>query len=456
MKTVPKIDPVYELEILRLASDGTGVGFIDGKTTFVIGMLPGEKGKVRIFEDKKTYQRAEVLEITEDSPERQMPPCTVYKDCGGCDLQHMNYAYSLYWKRQWVEDALTRIGGINNVTVEPVLGMEEPWRYRNKAVLHRDQNGQFGYYKQKTKDVVEFDDCLLLSKTTNARIQALRDKDGRATGTFSLAHALNNCSGWSTITFRESNRGKGLVLLEGNFKDREGLLQRIREIKKEELFSPHICSIVAAQGGRDFEGSGAPFLNEHIDTLRFRVSPRAFLQVNAAQTEKLYKLVFDWAALSGKEEVWDLYCGIGTMTLMLAKRCWRAVGIEENPHAVEDAIENAKDNSIKNVKFIHGKVEDKIRAVSRTPDVVVTDPPRAGMDPQVVQRLLQMKPKKIIYVSCNPATLARDLKALGCGSDDGCGGIYRVEKVQPVDMFAWAGHVECIILMTKCGSEGKK
>ncbi|NLI93467.1 MAG: 23S rRNA (uracil(1939)-C(5))-methyltransferase RlmD [Peptococcaceae bacterium] len=427
------------IEIVRLTSDGTGVGYLAGKTTFVPGMLPGEKGKVRISEEKKTYQRAEVLELLEHSAERQIPPCSDYHVCGGCDLQHANYAYSLKWKRQWVEDALTRIGGFRDIRVEPVMGMEDPWRYRNKALLHRNEEGRWGYYKEKTKEVVEFEDCLLLSRNTNERIRKLRKTLG------------NRCPGIKTATLRESNRGKGLLLLEGNTKEKQELEYLVRELKKEEIFSPHICSVSIPQGGEEFEGSGAQYLNEHLDELRFRVSPRAFLQVNAAQTEKLYGLVLDWAQLSGREEVWDLYCGIGTITLMLAKRAGHVIGIEENPYAVEDAAQNAKDNKIANVHFLQGKVEDRIKGISHTPDLVVTDPPRAGMEPLVVQRLLEVKPRRMIYVSCNPATLARDLRLLLANEGENEAGKenYKIEKVQPVDMFPWTAHVETVCLMSK-------
>lgn len=426
-----------EIEIVRLASDGAGVGFIEGKATFVPGMLPGERGTVRIVEDKKTFQRAEVLDISSPSAERQAPLCSIYEECGGCDLQHLKYASTLHWKQQWVEDALSRIGGLHTIRVEPVLGMEDPWRYRNKAVLHRNEEGRLGYYRQKSKDVVQFADCLLLSESTNSRIKKLQEIIGKG------------CPGIKTVTFRKSNKGKGLLLFEGNTKEKAGELEnKIRELRKEEEFSPQMFSIAVPRSEKVFAGSGAQYLNEYIDEIRFRVSPRAFLQVNPQQTGRLYSFILEFAELEGKEEVWDLYCGIGTITLMLAKRTRTAVGIEENPYAIEDAIANAKDNGIANVRFIQGKVEEKLKSLSGYPDLVVADPPRAGMDPLVVERLLKIKPRKIIYVSCNPATLARDLKALGCSSP-GSGGSYMVEKVQPVDMFPWTQHVECVVLLER-------
>lgn len=391
---------VQGISIERLASDGSGVGYLDGKATFVPGLLPGETGRVKIIEEKKNYRRGELVDISDPSPERQMPLCPVYQECGGCDLQHLRYESTLTWKKQWVEDALSRIGGLRDIKIEPVLGMESPWRYRNKAVLHRDQKGGLGYYRPKTNDVVQFTDCLLLSKDTNQKIQNFKDRLGD--------------DSWDirTVTFRENSRGEGILFAES-------------DDPKE-------------------------FLYEYIDDLRFRVSPRAFLQVNYTQTAKLYALILEYAQLQGQEEVWDLYCGIGTITLMLAKRALKVIGIEENPHAVKDAGINAEENGITNARFVQGKVEDKLASVTGTPDIVVCDPPRAGMDQLVIERLIQLQPQKIIYVSCNPATLARDLKILTGGSANSNNqGVYTIQKVQPVDMFPWTAHVECVVLITR-------
>lgn len=426
---------IREIEIKRLASDGTGIGYIDGKATFVPGMLPGEQGTVTLTENKKNYQKAEIVEIKRFSPEREQPPCPVFLECGGCDLQHMNYEYTLAWKKQWVEDALQRIGGLPDIQAEPVIGMEKPWRYRNKAVLHRDKEGKLGYYREKSKDVILFEDCLLLSPKMNQKISKLRLLLGKSYPEI------------RTATFRQSNRGKGLLILEGKTGKSREWQSIVKLLKQEEEFSPQGCSVAVPQGKNRFEGSGPQFLNEYIDDIRFRVSPNAFLQVNPVQTKKLYSLILQYAELAGSEEVWDLYCGIGTITLILAKRCRKVVGIEENPHAVEDGIFNAKESGIANASFIQGKVEEKLKSISGSPDIVVTDPPRAGMNPLVIERLLKLKPRKIIYVSCNPATLARDLKLLTAG--DGSYPAYAIKKVQPVDMFAWSCHVECVVLITR-------
>ncbi len=433
------------IEINRLASDGSGVGYIDGKATFVPGMLPGEAGRVRIVEAKPSFQRAEIIEIITASPERTAPACSSYERCGGCDMQHMNYDYTLSWKKQWVEDALRRIGGFNGINVNDVIGMDNPWRYRNKAVLHKDQESGLGYYEGKSHKVVLFDDCLLLSDGMNRKIKRLQA-------------ALGGCNpDIRSVTFRESNHGKGLLLLEGPNAGQDDFASEIKKLKEMPEFAPQNFSIVYPKRGQEFAGSGPLYLNEYIDDMRFRVSPRAFLQVNSNQTKRLYSLILEWAALTGKEQVWDLYCGIGTITLMLAKRARKVIGIEENPFAVEDAIENAKDNKIANVDFIQGKVEERLKNLPETADLVVTDPPRAGMDPRVIERLLQSRPQKIIYVSCNPATMARDLKLLMGGNREGAESSdpsvrksgYDIVAVQPVDMFPWSVHVECVTLMSR-------
>ena len=448
---------IWKIEIIRLASDGTGVGYLDGKATFVPGLLPGEIGRIRIKEQKKKYQRAELLEILRTAPERQTPLCKVYAQCGGCALQHMNYEYTLFWKRQWVEDALRRIGGLTNVTVEPVIGLQNPWRYRNKAVLHRDGEGRFGYYKEKTNEVVRFEDCPLLSEATNERIRCLQKFLGK------------NHPDIKKATFRESSNGEGLVILEGE----KSFYLTDKELAE---FSPESPALNLPRGislerdidlerglNRETEGDSKKiYLLESIGDLTFRVSPQAFLQVNPQQTEKLYSLVLEFAQLQGTEHVWDLYCGVGTITLLLAQKASQVVGIEENPQAVQDAILNARENGFENVIFRQGKVEQELATLNGVPDLVVVDPPRSGMDKSVIEKLLELKPPRIIYVSCNPATLARDLKMLvsGEGGNDGrrefkerenttARGVYAVEKVQPVDMFAWSHHVECVTLMSR-------
>ena len=421
------MDEKSQLECLRLISDGSGIGYMNGIATFVPGLLPGEIGEVEVYDTKKKWQRAQLLKIIKRSPQRIDAPCSVYEGCGGCQLQHTTYEETLVWKQRWVEDALSRIGKIN-VEVKPTIGMSDPWRYRNKARLHREPTGQLGYFKEKSKELVQFSDCLLLSERMNRWIRLTEQflNDG-----FEEIH---------TVTFRENTRGEGLLLLEGP------PTKALSGEDNPEFFAALFEQGVRSVWGTDLEGNlalvwGEEAFSQTILDMNFDVSPLSFLQVNPLQTDVLYAQVLEGAALTGDEVVWDLYSGIGTLALALASKAQKVTGIEENPYAVEDAIQNAvNNNAVGHVEFLKGKVESRMMKIDEQPDVVVLDPPRTGMHPLVVQRLLELKPRRIIYVSCDPGTLARDLGALTQGG-------YGVESVQPVDMFPWTMHVECLIVL---------
>jgi len=426
------LDVESKLECLRLISDGSGIGYMNGIATFVPGLLPGEIGEVEVYDAKKKWQRARLLSIIKRSPERIDAPCSVYEECGGCQLQHTTYEETLLWKQRWIEDALSRIGKIS-VEVKPVIGMPNPWRYRNKARLHREPTGKLGYYKEKSKDLVHFSDCLLLSERMNRWIRLTEEflTDG-----FEEIH---------TLTFRENTKGEGLILLEGP------PTKVLSAEDNPEFFEALFKEGVRSVWGTHSEGSlalvwGEEAFSQTILDMTLDVSPLSFLQVNPLQTDVLYSQVLDGAALTGGEIVWDLYSGIGTLALALASKAQKVTGIEENPYAVEDAIQNAvNNNAVGHVEFLKGKVESRMMKLDEQPDVVVLDPPRTGMHLIVVQRLLELKPQRIIYVSCDPGTLARDLALLTQGG-------YGVESVQPVDMFPWTQHVECVVLMSRVTS----
>ncbi|HUS89979.1 MAG TPA: 23S rRNA (uracil(1939)-C(5))-methyltransferase RlmD [Desulfosporosinus sp.] len=432
-----------KLDCLRLISDGSGIGYMNGIATFVPGLLPGETGEVEVYDAKKKWQRARLLSIIKRSPERIDAPCSVFEECGGCQLQHTTYEETLVWKQRWVEDALSRIGKIS-VEVKPIIGMPipglrtsspfrggiSPWRYRNKARLHREPTGKLGYYKEKSKDLVHFSDCLLLSERMNRWIRLTEEflTDG-----FAEIH---------TLTFRENTMGEGLLLLEGP------PTKILSAEDNPEFFEALFKEGVRSVWGTDSEGSlalvwGEEVFSQTIRGMTFDVSPLSFLQVNPLQTDVLYSHVLEGAALTGDEIVWDLYSGIGTLALALALKAQKVTGIEENPYAVEDAIQNAvNNNAVGHVEFLKGKVESRMMKIDEQPDVVVLDPPRTGMHPIVVQRLLELKPQRIIYVSCDPGTLARDLGLLTQGG-------YGVESVQPVDMFPWTQHVETVVCLQR-------
>lgn len=427
-----------EFECLRLASDGAGVGYHKGKATFVAGLLPGEKGKVQIIEEKKNWQRGKLLSLSKgtESIYRVSPPCTVFGICGGCQLQHLSYEETLLWKKRWVEDNLTRIGKINmeKVKTHPTLGMDEPWRYRNKARVHRGGEGDLGYYQEKSNSTVRFSDCLLISESMNHWIKEVEK---------SLTSIEAKIQ---TITFRENSRGEGMLILDP-IEDEEKIRVAIETLDwnraAEQGSGDHhqaklSCIWGIRANGKPVHLWGNQQFTEEILGLEFILSPLAFLQVNPIQTRKLYGQVLQWAQSSPDKVIWDLYSGIGTITLALASKAKKVWGIEENPYAVHDAVLNAEHNQVRNVEFIAGKVEDMFPRITDHPDIVVLDPPRAGAHRRVLEGLIELRPHQIIYVSCDPGTLARDLGILHQGG-------YQVREVQPVDMFPWTNHVECVV-----------
>ncbi len=301
------------LECLNLNSDGSGTGYLNGKVTFVQGLLPGEIGEVQVYEAKKKWQRAKLLNIVQRSPERINAPCPVFEECGGCRLQHTTYRETLRWKQIWVENALKRIGKVFT-EVNPTIGMSVPWHYRNKARLHRKPGGKLGYYQEKSNSLVSFSDCLLLSERMNRWIRLVQEL---------LADGFPEIK---TLTFRENTKGEGLLLLEG-------LTSQVFLRKQNPKFA-----VLAGEGLRSVWGGdsrdrlellwGDDMFSQTILHLTFQVSPGSFLQVNSRQTDVLYTQVLDWANLSGEEIVWDLYSGIGTLTLALPSKAKKVTGIE--------------------------------------------------------------------------------------------------------------------------------
>ncbi|HHY26446.1 MAG TPA: 23S rRNA (uracil(1939)-C(5))-methyltransferase RlmD [Desulfitobacterium dehalogenans] len=420
---------LIELECLRLSSDGSGVGYHKGKATFVTGLLPEERAQVQILEEKKNWQRGKLLSIVKETESRHRvnPPCTVYGVCGGCQLQHLSYEETLVWKKRWVEDNLARIGKIDmeKVRIHPTIGMAEPWRYRNKARLHRGEEGRLGYYQERSNATVPFTDCLLISESMNHWVKDIEK---------SLQEFAPEVK---TLTFRENSQGEGILIL-----DPISDLQGIRELLAGN--TPWSGKGRAVWG--IFEGKpellwGKGDFTEEILGREFKISPLAFLQVNPIQTRNLYITALQYAELTPDKVVWDLYSGIGTITLALGAKAKRVWGIEENPYAVHDAKLNAELNDMDNVKFLAGKVEDTLSQISDSPDIVVLDPPRAGAHPRVLEELIELQPPRIVYVSCDPGTLARDLGILQNGG-------YQVREVQPIDMFPWTNHVETVCLLS--------
>jgi len=518
----------YIVEIIGLTHDGEGVGRANGFTLFIHGALPGEKARVLVMKVKKQYGYAKLLELIETSPDRVSAPCEIYKQCGGCQLQHMSYEAQLRWKRQHVIDNLVRIGKlhvegeaakprvkafdaqavgdetganvsvsagaeagesavrtsaeaqvgssvqenglvqdngpVHSVVVHPTVGMDEPWRYRNKAqvpigmAIADLEDGAAGgliggFYAQGSHRIIDMDACLIQHERndevvrhikrigTELGITAYNEESGRGL----LRHVVVR-TGFVT--------GELMVVLITNGTHIPNKDQWIAGIRTA---LPAVNSIVQNVNTRDTNvifGDetrtlwGSDVIYDELDGIRFAISARSFYQVNPEQTVALYRKAVEYAGLTGQETVIDAYCGIGTISLFLARQAGRVYGVEIVPEAIEDAKLNAELNGIKNTDFEAGPSEVVIprwREEGIAADVIVVDPPRKGCDPALLDTIIRMKPERVVYVSCNPSTLARDLRVLEDGG-------YKTVEVTPVDMFPHSVHVESVALLVRNGT----
>ncbi|XOK62054.1 23S rRNA (uracil(1939)-C(5))-methyltransferase RlmD [Paenibacillus elgii] len=476
----------YIADIVGLGHDGEGVGRVNGFTLFIQGALPGEKVRAKVLKVKKQYGYAKLLEIIEASPDRIDAPCPIYKQCGGCQLQHLSYDAQLRWKRQLVIDNLERIGKLQvaggvaeiragaeavadagvgaasgdamdaGIVVYPTLGMSDPWRYRNKAqvpigLAAGEEGGLIGgFYAQGSHRIIDMEACLIQHENNDAVVAAVKRIAGELgirpyneeTGKGLLRHVIARYG---------FNTGEIMVVLVTNGRDiprRDELVGLIREAIPDVR---SICQNVNRQQTNVIFGDetrvlwGSEVIYDTIGDIRFAISARSFYQVNPVQTEVLYRKALDYAGLSGKETVIDAYCGIGTISLFLAQKAREVYGVEIVPEAIEDAKRNALVNDIRNVRFEIGGAEVVIPEWKRrgiAPDVIVVDPPRKGCDAALLETILAMRPERVVYVSCNPSTLARDLRVLEDGG-------YRTVGVQPVDMFPHTVHVESVALLVR-------
>jgi len=445
------------LMIDALGAEGQGIGRVEGYAVFVPGALPGERVRAHVIKDGADYGIAKLLAVESSTEERVLPPCPAYERCGGCTLQHLSYPAQLAYKRKAVEDALRRIGGFADIEVPPVLGMEEPWQYRNKgsfpfAVI--DGRAQTGFFAPRSHRLVPLEDCLIEKTPVLLSMLAVRDwaDEQRVpvydeqTGRGLLRH----------VVARAAQTGEVMVTvvasaaLPGTRQLIETLRARVEGLKSVYLNIQKTRSNVIL-GGENRLLWGEPQIADRLCGLAFSIGPASFLQVNPAQTEKLYRTALDFLAPGGGEKIVDAFCGIGTITLLLARHAAEVVGIENVPGAVEDARRNAERNGIKNARFLCAPAEDALPALLKegfAPDAVVLDPPRKGAEEGFLRALAESGVKRAVYISCNPATLARDCKLLAAGG-------YRIEKIQPVDMFPQTTHVEVIIMMTYCGRDKK-
>jgi len=443
-----QLEEIYELIINNYSHLGEGIGRINNFTIFVPGAIIGERVKVKISEIKKNFGRGELEEVTLSSPYRTKPLCPVYHLCGGCHLQHIAYEKQLEMKKGIVENALDRIGN-QKIKALPTIGMKDPWRYRNKGYFQINQEKgrvQLGFYKAGSYDFVPASGCVLFSLQINRLVSYLEDQLSLQKVT--VYNSKTGEGNLRNVLMRESRNTGEIMIVFITKEDNLGLNQNILNDLGSTF--PQVVSIYQNINrspkvvllGKDFRLlEGKPDLEDAIGPFRFKISPQSFFQVNVAQAEILNEKVLEYANLSGEETVIDSYCGTGTISIYAAKQAEKVYSIEVEKSAVRDAKINCELNGISNLKLFSGKAEEwlyKWRRSGEEVHLIIVDPPRRGCSSQVLKGIIKIKPKKIIYISCNPATLARDLKYLTKDDD------YKLKKVLPIDMFPQTSHIECI------------
>ncbi len=443
----------YEMTIDALGSNGEGIGRIDGFTVFVEGALPEEVVKVLILKVKKSYGYGKLLEIVKESPYRVVPPCPVAKTCGGCQLQHLSYAGQLAYKARKVKDDLERIGGLQEVGEVPIYGMENPWRYRNKAQfpvgMGRDGLAEIGFYAKRSHRIVDTPVCFLQNPVNDEIVAVVRAfLDGFKISAYDEEKHQGLVRHILTRVGRNSGEIMVCIVINGKkLPHSEVLVERLQTIDG-------VASIVlnvnkgktnVILGEKVIPLWGKDTIEDSLDGISFAISPRSFYQINPAQTEVLYQKAVEMAGLQWDETVLDLYCGIGTISLFFARKAKKVFGVEIVPEAIEDARQNAARNAIANATFEVGAAEEVIPRLFReqgiTADVIVVDPPRKGCDETLLHTIAEIAPKRLVYVSCNSATLARDVKFLESRG-------FQVRDVAAVDQFPMTVHVETVVLLS--------
>lgn len=442
----------YIVDISGITSEGFGVARIEGFTVFVEGALTDEQAEIKIVKVLKNYAFGKLLRTLKTSPYRVEPSCDVVKRCGGCQLQHMNYEAQLQYKTQQVKDAIERIGGLKDITVHDIIGMENPWRYRNKAQFPVGIAGDvvIGFYANRSHEIIDTPQCSIQDVLNDNVIQTVREFIKKYdisvydenTGKGLIRHIVTR-KGFKTgevmvcIVINEDSLPCDKALVEMLGINVDSLKSVVLNINKKKT------NVIL--GDKNIVIYGEEAIYDYIGEFRFKISPLSFFQVNPVQTEILYSNALEYANLKGDEAVIDAYCGIGTISLFLSKMAKKVYGVEIIPQAIENAKENARLNGVENVEFIVGESEIVIPELYRKgiqADVIVVDPPRKGCDVRLLEVIAQMSPERVVYVSCNPATLARDLKYL---SERG----YQVKEIQPVDMFPQTVHTECVVICQK-------
>jgi len=451
----------YDVTFEDLTHEGAGVAKVEGFPIFVENALPDERAKIKVIKVNKGFAFGRLIELHEQSKNRIDAPCPIYSQCGGCQLQHLSYEGQLDFKRKQVEQVLARIGklDLNQVTVHPTLGMENPWNYRNKAqvpVGEREGGLVAGFYQKRSHDIIDMERCLIQQAENDDVVQAVKticEKHGIR------AYNEEKHKGWLrhimvryglvtkeimvvfvTRTADFPHKNEVITEITNQLPQVKSVVQNINNKKTNVIFGDETNVLW-----------GEEYIYDKIGDVKFAISARSFYQVNPEQTKVLYEKALEYAELTGEESVIDAYCGIGTISLFLAQKAKKVFGVEIVPEAIEDAKRNAELNGISNAEFAVGEAEVVIPEwykQGNQADVIVVDPPRKGCDEALLKTILDMKPKKVVYVSCNPGTLARDLQVLELGG-------YKTVEVQPVDMFPHTTHVEVVsqmILKEEAGS----
>lgn len=447
----------YILDIVSQGYEGEGVAKIDSYPIFIEGALKGEKVKVKIVKVNKNFAYGKLLEVIEKSEGRVEPKCKYFKKCGGCKLQHMNYETQLDFKWERVKDCIKKIGGLSEDLVEYPIGMEEnPYKYRNKVQLPIGMDKSkpvLGFYAPRSHDIIDIEECLIqeedankISKITREWIEEFNIMPAFVDGKFNKKGFLRH------VMIRKGFKtGEVMVVIVATRKD----LKHIDElIRKLDFHVEGLKSVVLCVNAKDtnviltpecYTLWGEDYIQDYIGDFKFNISPLSFFQVNPMQTEVLYNKALEYAELTGKETVFDAYCGTGSITLFLSQKAKKVYGVEIVEPAIINARENAKMNNVSNTEFFVGKSEEVIPKLIKEgvkADVIVVDPPRKGCDIKLLKAIGETKPERVVYVSCDPSTLARDLKIL-----DELG--YKTEKVQPVDMFPQTAHIENIAKLVR-------
>ncbi|MBI6004137.1 23S rRNA (uracil(1939)-C(5))-methyltransferase RlmD [Clostridium perfringens] len=447
----------YIFDIISQGYEGEGIAKIDNKyPIFIEGALKGEKVKVRIVKVNKNFAYGKLIEVLEPSEERVNPSCAIYKRCGGCKLQHASYKAQLDFKWDRVKDCVSKIGKLDPTIVKYPLGMENPWRYRNKVQLPIGLiNGEvkIGFFAPRSHDIIDMESCLIqdeigdkVVKLTREWIEKFNIRPYNVDGEYDEKGIVRHIMirrGFTTnevmivlVTNGEKlpHKEEFVDLMVKNIPGIKSIIQNINSKK---------TNVILGLESKTLWGEDT--ISDYIGDFRFNISPLSFFQVNPIQTEVLYGKALEYANLTGNEEVFDAYCGTGTITLFLSQKAKKVYGVEIIPQAIDNAWINAKENKVENVEFFVGESEvvipDLINKGVKA-DVVVVDPPRKGCDKKLLDAITNIDAKKIVYVSCDPSTLGRDLQVL---EENG----YKTLEVQPVDMFPNTAHVETVVLMSK-------